>query len=69
MNDKSRLDNSIRDASPCKDCQDRHPACSDRCDRYKAWKAEIERVKQEWKAYMDRRMDDMKRRERWVIKR
>lgn len=26
--------------SYCKDCEDRHAACHDTCERYKAWKAE-----------------------------
>lgn len=25
---------------PCMDCADRHEACHDSCDGYKAWKAE-----------------------------
>ncbi len=25
---------------PCKGCQDRHPACHDMCEKYKAWKTE-----------------------------
>lgn len=25
---------------PCKDCAARHTACHDRCERYRAWKAE-----------------------------
>ena len=25
---------------PCKECPDRHPACHDRCDRYKEFAAE-----------------------------
>lgn len=24
--------------APCKDCKDRHPACHDTCERYKAFK-------------------------------
>lgn len=69
MKDEQRLDGNIRDVSPCKGCQERHTACSDKCERYKAWKSEIERVKQARKAYMDSRQDDGKRRDRWVIKR
>ena len=25
---------------PCKDCPDRHPACHDRCEKYKAFAVE-----------------------------
>lgn len=28
------------------DCPDRHPACSDRCEKYKAWKAERKKEKE-----------------------
>jgi hypothetical protein len=28
----------MREDSPCKDCPDRHTACHDSCDKYKAWK-------------------------------
>lgn len=69
MKDEQRLDGNIRDVSPCKNCEDRFLACSDKCERYKAWKADIERIKQARKAYMDNRQDDTKRRERWVIRR
>ena len=27
------------------DCPDRHPACSDRCEKYRAWKAEVQKEK------------------------
>ena len=43
---------AIRDQSPCNGCTERFPACHDRCPKdergepgYKAFKAEIERVK------------------------
>lgn len=76
IKDESRLDNGTRDSSPCRNCDERFPACSGRCPKdlrgehgYNAWKADIERVKKARKSYMDERMDDMKRRERWAIKR
>lgn len=28
--------------NPCKDCPNRHTACHDRCEHYKAYKAELE---------------------------
>ena len=30
---------------PCKDCPDRHQACHDRCEQYKAFAAELEKAK------------------------
>ena len=30
---------------PCKDCPDRHQACHDRCEKYKAFAAELEKAK------------------------
>lgn len=59
MNDNRRLTNTIRGVSPCKGCSERFLACSDKCPKdargefgYKAWKAEIERVKKARKDYM-----------------
>ena len=61
MNDNQRIDNTIRDVSPCKDCTERFIACSDRCPKdergeygYKAWKAEIKRVKKNKQEYLKR---------------
>ena len=52
MNDTQRLHTPIRDKSPCYKCPERFTACSDKCPKdergdigYKAWKAEIDRVK------------------------
>lgn len=28
----------MREVAPCKDCADRHLACHDSCEKYKAWK-------------------------------
>lgn len=36
--------------APCKDCPDRYPACSGRCERYKEYRAELDAQK----AYTDR---------------
>ena len=66
---EQRVQGTVRDTSPCKDCKDRHPACSDKCDRYKAWKAEIERVKKVRKNYLDNRHEELKRRDKWDIRR
>lgn len=61
MNDRQRMLNSIRDPSPCIDCQERFTACSDRCPKdargeygKEAWKAEIARVKMEREKYLKR---------------
>ena len=60
MKDASRLSNNIREVSPCKDCPERFLACSDRCPKdargefgYKAWKAEIAKVKKARKDYIE----------------
>jgi len=42
-----RFDNSV----PCKDCQDREPACHDRCEKYLAYKKELKRYKDKWNIY------------------
>lgn len=31
--------------APCKDCTERHKACHDSCDKYKAWKAELDAMR------------------------
>ena len=56
-----RISNAIRDVSPCKDCTERFSACQDRCPKdargeygYKAWRAEMDRVKEERSKYIDR---------------
>ena len=61
MQQKYRISNAIRDAAPCKDCQERFRACQDRCPKdargekgIKAWKAEIERVKKAKLDYLRR---------------
>lgn len=75
MDDKKRINFSIRDPSPCKDCPERFRACSDRCPKdargefgYKAWKSEVQRVSLERNRYADKLLDDTKRRERWSIR-
>ena len=61
VNQESRISNNIRDVSPCKGCTERFTACSDRCPKdargeygHKAWKTEIQRVKEERQKYLDR---------------
>lgn len=54
---------SIRDDSPCNGCTERFAACHDRCPKdargepgYKAFKAEIERVKAVKEEYLKKNM-------------
>ena len=56
--------------SPCKGCTERFTACSDRCPKdergeygYKAWKADLEKVKARKKEYIQRRREDWLRSE------
>lgn len=49
-----------RNNSPCLDCPDRVPACSDRCERYKAWADEIHRISHNRRACMEQRSEDAK---------
>ena len=35
------------------DCPARHPACSDRCEKYRAWKAEVQKEKTYTKSQND----------------
>lgn len=51
--------------SPCKDCAERFRACSDNCPKdargeygYKAWKAELKKVKAAEKEYKMRSRED-----------
>lgn len=32
---------------PCKDCQDRYPACHDKCERYISFRKELDKYKEE----------------------
>lgn len=59
MSKSNRLSNTIREVSPCLNCPERFIACSDKCPKddrgeygYKAWKAEIARVKKAKKDYL-----------------
>jgi hypothetical protein len=47
----SRPEQVTREVSPCKDCEDRHIACHDRCDNYKKWKQRIDEIKKAKKEY------------------
>ena len=61
MSERVKLSNVIRDPSPCLGCTERFTACADRCPKdergergHKAWKAEINRVKNERRNYYSR---------------
>ena len=67
VTEEQKLPKMIRDPSPCAGCTERFIACSDKCPKdergeygYKAWKAEIERVKNNRKAY-----DRLNRSRKW----
>ena len=47
----SRPDQVTREMSPCKDCVDRHTACHDKCEKYKAWKSRLDEVNKRRKEY------------------
>jgi hypothetical protein len=51
--------------APCKDCAERFPACSDKCPKdirgeygYKAWKADLHKMKAADKEYKRKRRED-----------
>lgn len=43
-------------AVPCKGCEERHEACHGTCERYKAWRAELDRIKEN--AYKEKKRYD-----------
>lgn len=66
--DEQRIPGATRGSPPCRNCEERHTACHDRCVKYRAWKVEAERIKEAKKAYVeDWRADyqEMNRRNRW----
>ena len=50
----SRPDPVTREISPCKDCVDRHTACHDKCEKYKAWRERLDEVNQRRKEYSNK---------------
>lgn len=68
MKDESKLPGVMRGVPPCKGCEERHTACHDNCPKYKAWKAETERIKEAKRAYEAERyaiIEEQKRRKSW----
>lgn len=66
--DAQRIAGNVRGSPPCKDCEERHTACHDTCQRYKDWKAYAHKIKDAKKTYEeDWRADyqEMNRRNRW----
>ena len=69
--DEQRMPGVMRGCPPCKGCEERHTACHDRCSRYKAWKAEAEKIKEAQRAYADERnkiYEEEQRRLPWRLK-
>lgn len=67
MSNKSIFNISTREPSPCDGCTERFLACSGHCPKdergdygYLGWKAKIEEIKKNRKAY-----DDLNRRKVW----
>ena len=50
----SRPDPVTREMSPCKGCTERHEACWGKCEKYKSWKAKLEKVNDERRKYNQR---------------
>ena len=55
VTEEQRIPGVMRGCPPCKDCEERHTACHDKCPRYKAWKAEAERIKEAHRTYEEER--------------
>jgi len=37
--------------NPCKDCPNRYPGCHSKCEQYKAWKQEWDKLKEKERIY------------------
>ena len=67
--ESQRININIRGSSPCRDCSERFTACSDRCPKdqrgeygYKAWKQDVQAVKETRKSYLQEWYQDYNRR-------
>lgn len=68
VTEEQRIPGAMRGVPPCKDCEERHTACWDKCQRYQAWKAEAARVKAVRRTYEEERFtayEEQKRRAKW----
>lgn len=53
----------MNSVSPCKWCADRHTACHDHCESYKAWKAFVQKANAAEREYKTQMHEDFKRSE------
>lgn len=58
MKEESRLPGVMRGCPPCKNCEERHTACHDKCPKYKMWKAEAQKVNDKRRAYEEEHYKD-----------
>lgn len=72
VKEEQRLHSTIRDKPPCCDCSEKFIACHDHCPKdargefgYKAWKAEIKRVKKARRDFIELKTEHGYKR-RWV---
>ena len=71
-----RMPGVIRGVSPCTNCTEKFTACHGKCPKdqrgeygYDAWKAEVQKIKDKQKAYIDNRnmaYEEEKRRNTWL---
>ena len=50
---------------PCKGCQERHPACHDHCEKYKAWIAAYHADQRDIRKLKDLPINEQSRKEYW----
>ena len=68
VTEEQRIPGVVRGSPPCKNCEERHTACHDKCPKYKAWKAEAEKIKEAKRVYDEERFnayEEEKRRKSW----
>lgn len=49
-----KVESPVRDMAPCWGCPDREPGCHDRCDAFKAWRKNVDKVNEARRAYSDK---------------
>lgn len=68
VSDEQRISGVVRGSPPCRNCEERHTACHDKCTKYHTWKDEAQKIKEAKKAYEEDWRTDyeaMNRRNRW----
>jgi hypothetical protein len=68
VSDEQRIHGVMRGSPPCRNCEERHTACHDKCTKYHTWKDEVHRIKEVKKAYKETCFNDYKeenRRQAW----